>query len=115
MSDAASNTSDHLDLIWGAEAIAEALNLKTTRQAVWFLENGHIPCRKIGRRWVTAGSAALTALMNVGPGFGQVIGPAGNFSTLPDTAKAILCLAMLLGRLEYMALLILFTPAFWRW
>ncbi|WP_394170922.1 TrkH family potassium uptake protein [Saccharospirillum alexandrii] len=64
---------------------------------------------------VTAGSAALTALMNVGPGFGQVIGPASNFSTLPDTAKAILCLAMLLGRLEYMALLILFTPAFWRW
>ncbi|MEP4545604.1 MAG: TrkH family potassium uptake protein [Saccharospirillum sp.] len=64
---------------------------------------------------VTAGSAALTALMNVGPGFGELIGPAGNFSTLPDTAKAILCLAMLLGRLEYMALLILFTPAFWRW
>ncbi|MEX1058015.1 MAG: TrkH family potassium uptake protein [Natronospirillum sp.] len=64
---------------------------------------------------ITAGSAALTALMNVGPGFGEVIGPAGNFSTLPDTAKAILCLAMLLGRLEYMALLILFTPAFWRW
>ncbi|WP_051207920.1 TrkH family potassium uptake protein [Saccharospirillum impatiens] len=64
---------------------------------------------------VTAGSAALTALMNFGPGFGDIIGPAGNFSTLPDTAKAILCLAMLLGRLEYMALLILFTPAFWRW
>lgn len=64
---------------------------------------------------VTAGSAALTALMNVGPGFGDLIGPAGNFSTLPDTAKVILCLAMLLGRLEYMTLLILFTPAFWRW
>lgn len=57
MSDAASNTSDHLDLIWGAEAIAEALNLKTTRQAFWFLENGHIPCRKIGRRWVVSRQA----------------------------------------------------------
>ncbi len=48
MSDIASNSTDQLDLIWGAEAIAEALNLKTTRQAFWFLENGHIPLARLG-------------------------------------------------------------------
>ncbi|MDT8399488.1 MAG: TrkH family potassium uptake protein [Pseudomonadales bacterium] len=64
---------------------------------------------------VTALSASLTALMNVGPGFGPIIGPAGNFSTLPDAAKYILSIAMLLGRLEYLALVIIFTRGFWRW
>lgn len=64
---------------------------------------------------VTAGSAALTALMNVGPGLGDVVGPSGNFSTLSDSAKLLLCLAMLLGRLEYLVLIILLTPQFWRW
>lgn len=64
---------------------------------------------------VTAGSAALTALMNVGPGFGDIIGPAGNFAGLNAPAKLILCLAMVMGRLEYLALIILFTPRFWRW
>ena len=64
---------------------------------------------------VTAGSAALTALMNVGPGFGDTIGPAGNFASLNAPAKLILCVAMVMGRLEYLALIILFTPRFWRW
>lgn len=63
----------------------------------------------------TAFSAALTALMNVGPGFGDVIGPSGNFSTLSSTAKLILCVAMLLGRLEYLALIILLSRRFWTW
>ncbi len=64
---------------------------------------------------VTSGSAALTALMNVGPGFGDIIGPAGNFSSLNAPAKLILCVAMVMGRLEYLAMIILFTPRFWRW
>lgn len=63
---------------------------------------------------VTSTTGALTALMNVGPGLGDVIGPAGNFKSLPDAAKWALCFGMLLGRLEYLALLILFTPMFWR-
>jgi trk system potassium uptake protein TrkH len=62
---------------------------------------------------VTALSGALTCLTNVGPGLGDVIGPAGNFSTLPDAAKWILALAMLLGRLEILAVLVIFTPVFW--
>ncbi|WP_108126127.1 TrkH family potassium uptake protein [Saccharospirillum mangrovi] len=64
---------------------------------------------------VTATSAALTALMNIGPGLGAIIGPAGNFSSLNDVAKLLLCVAMLLGRLEFLALIVPFTPGFWRW
>ncbi|MGH6898943.1 MAG: TrkH family potassium uptake protein [Geminicoccaceae bacterium] len=68
----------------------------------------------LGLDYMTAMSGALTALANVGPGLGEIIGPAGNFSTLPASAKWLLSAAMLLGRLELFTVLILFTPAFWR-
>lgn len=64
---------------------------------------------------VTAVTGAATAVANVGPGLGSVIGPAGNFATLPDGAKWWLSLGMLLGRLEILTLLVLFTPAYWRY
>ncbi len=63
---------------------------------------------------LTSISGAATAIANVGPGLGPIIGPAGNFSTLPDEAKWILSLAMLVGRLELMVVLVLFTARFWR-
>ncbi len=63
---------------------------------------------------MTSISGAATAVMNVGPGLGDVIGPAGNFSSLSDTAKLALSAGMLLGRLEFLTILVLFTPAFWR-
>ncbi|MFV2091789.1 MAG: TrkH family potassium uptake protein [Hyphomicrobiales bacterium] len=63
---------------------------------------------------VTAFSAAASALANVGPGLGEVVGPAGNYSTLPDTAKWALAAGMLVGRLELFTVLVLFVPAFWR-
>ena len=56
----------------------------------------------------------MTAITNVGPGLGPIIGPAGNFATLPDAAKWLLTLAMLAGRLEVLALLVAFDPDFWR-
>jgi trk system potassium uptake protein TrkH len=59
-------------------------------------------------------SGALTALANVGPGHGAVIGPSGNFASLPDSAKWLLSAAMLLGRLELFTVLVLFAPSFWR-
>jgi trk system potassium uptake protein TrkH len=68
----------------------------------------------VGLDFETAVSGALTALCNVGPGVGATIGPAGNFSTLPDAAKWILSLGMYLGRLEMLTVFVLFTPAFWR-
>lgn len=67
-----------------------------------------------GLDFITAMSGALTALTNVGPGLGDTIGPAGNFSSLPDAAKWIITMAMLLGRLEILAVLVIFTPVFWR-
>lgn len=62
----------------------------------------------------TAISAAATAIGNVGPGIGPVVGPAGNFSSVPDPAKWVLTAAMLLGRLELFTLIVLFDPDFWR-
>lgn len=63
---------------------------------------------------VTSLTATLTALCNVGPGLGPIVGPAGNFSTLSDYAKWILSITMLLGRLEILAVLVLLMPTFWR-
>ncbi|RKE94428.1 TrkH family potassium uptake protein [Sulfitobacter guttiformis] len=67
-----------------------------------------------GLDFVTSVSGAATALGNIGPGLGDIIGPAGNFSSLNDPAKWILTLAMLLGRLELMVVYVLFTVKFWR-
>jgi trk system potassium uptake protein TrkH len=64
--------------------------------------------------FLTSASAAATSLTNVGPGLGPTIGPVGNFSSLPDGAKWLLCFAMLLGRLELLTVLMLFVPQFWR-
>ena len=63
---------------------------------------------------LTSLTGASTAFMNVGPGLGDVIGPAGNFAPLTDTAKWLLAVAMILGRLEFIAIVILFTRTFWR-
>jgi trk system potassium uptake protein TrkH len=68
----------------------------------------------LGIDMTTALSATAQAISNVGPGLGPVVGPAGNFSSLPDAAKWLLALAMLLGRLEIFTILLLFDPEFWR-
>ena len=67
----------------------------------------------LGLDVVTAASGAATALANVGPGLGPTIGPAGTFASLPDAAKWLLSGAMLLGRLELLTVLVLFTRRFW--
>lgn len=67
-----------------------------------------------GLDFVTSVSGAATALANVGPGLGETIGPAGNFSSLNDVAKWILSAAMLIGRLELTAVYAILTLRFWR-
>lgn len=62
---------------------------------------------------ITSISGAVASLANVGPGLGETIGPAGNYSTLNPAAKWILAVGMLLGRLEFMSVLVLFTRVFW--
>ncbi|MCB1754391.1 MAG: TrkH family potassium uptake protein [Gammaproteobacteria bacterium] len=60
---------------------------------------------------ITAFSAVAACLNNLGPGLGQV---GANYASLGDGPLAILCIAMLLGRLEIFTFLVLFTPAFWK-
>ncbi|EKE68049.1 TrkH family potassium uptake protein [Gallaecimonas xiamenensis] len=68
----------------------------------------------MGLDLVTSFTAAITSVTNVGPGLGDLIGPAGNFANLPDGAKWLLSLGMLLGRLEILTVVAVLTPAFWR-
>ena len=67
-----------------------------------------------GLDFLSAISGAATSISNVGPGLGDMIGPNGNFSEVSDLSKWILSFAMLLGRLEIFAVLVLFLPSFWR-
>ena len=66
-----------------------------------------------GLDFTTSISGAATSISNVGPGLGELIGPNGNFSQLPDFSKWILSFGMILGRLELFAILVLFLPSFW--
>ncbi|MDQ0505326.1 TrkH family potassium uptake protein [Xanthobacter agilis] len=67
----------------------------------------------IGLDLVTAFSAAVSCLANVGPGLGPVVGPSSNYAGLPDSAIWLLTLAMMLGRLEILTALVLLLPRFW--
>ncbi len=67
-----------------------------------------------GLDFVTSISGAASSISNVGPGLGEIIGPDGNYKSLPDLSKWILTIGMLLGRLELFAVLVLFFPSFWR-
>ena len=68
----------------------------------------------LGLDFITATSGAGTALANVGPGLGPTIGPSGNFSSLPDAAKWVMAVGMLLGRLEIFTVIVLFSRHFWQ-
>jgi len=67
-----------------------------------------------GLDFITAISGSASAISNVGPGLGDIIGPNGNFSNLPSFSKLCLSFGMLLGRLELFAVLVLFFPSFWK-
>ena len=67
-----------------------------------------------GLDFITSISGAASSISNVGPGLGDIIGPNGNYKSIPDISKWILSLGMLLGRLELFAVLVLFFPSFWR-
>ena len=68
----------------------------------------------VGLDFITAMSGAATSISNVGPGLGPTIGPAGNFQSLPDSAKWILSIGMFIGRLELFAILVMLSPNFWK-
>ena len=68
----------------------------------------------LGVDFETATSASATALANVGPGIGTVVGPAGNFKELSDAVKWMLSWEMIVGRLEIMSVYVLLLPSFWK-
>ena len=68
----------------------------------------------LGLDTITSLSAAAASIANVGPGLGEIIGPQGHYGSLSYATKWVLCVAMLLGRLELFTILVLFTPHFWR-
>jgi trk system potassium uptake protein TrkH len=61
----------------------------------------------------TAFTCSIACLGNIGPGLSQV-GPSENFSWMPDSAKWMLSLSMLIGRLEVYTVIVLFLPQFWK-
>ena len=67
-----------------------------------------------GLDFITSISGSVSALANIGPGLGDQIGPAGNYSELNDFAKWVLAAAMLIGRLELISVFAIFTVGFWR-
>ncbi len=68
----------------------------------------------LGLDFITSISGAASAIGNVGPGLGEVIGPTGTFNSIPDLGKILLCFGMILGRLEIFAILVMFSPSFWK-
>jgi len=64
--------------------------------------------------FLTSFSAAASAISNVGPGLGSIIGPNGSYSSLPNGAKWILSLTMLVGRLELFTFLVILSISFWK-
>lgn len=68
----------------------------------------------VGLDLISALSGSAQALSNVGPGLGAIIGPAGNYKSLPDLAKWIMAFEMILGRLELFSVIVLFSRTFWR-
>ena len=67
-----------------------------------------------GLDFLTCFSAAASAVSNVGPGLGDIIGPEGNYGSLTSYSKIILIFTMFLGRLEMLTILVLFLPSFWK-
>lgn len=67
-----------------------------------------------GLDFITSISAAVSAISNVGPGLGDIIGANGNYSSLNSNCKIILTLTMFLGRLEMLTILVILVPSFWK-
>ena len=68
----------------------------------------------LGLDFLTALSASASAISNVGPGVGEIIGPNGNYSGINVIGKWVLAFTMLIGRLEIFTILVLFSKNFWK-
>lgn len=76
--------------------------------SILLLENGHSDCD-----YVTASTASVATLCTIGPGLNRV-GAIENYGWFTDASKSVMCILMLIGRLEIFAVAVLFSPRFWR-
>jgi trk system potassium uptake protein TrkH len=68
----------------------------------------------LGYDFITSVTAAVSTITNTGPGAARAISASGNYAFFGNSAKYVLCFAMLLGRLEIMTVLVIFTKSFWK-
>ncbi|PPR75957.1 MAG: Trk system potassium uptake protein TrkI [Alphaproteobacteria bacterium MarineAlpha3_Bin4] len=68
----------------------------------------------LGLDFLTAFSSAATAIANVGPALGPIVGPSGTFQPLPEAAKWLMAGGMLVGRLELFTVFVMLSHSFWR-
>jgi trk system potassium uptake protein TrkH len=99
------------DIVLPEKTISRTIGL--TVFYIGLLWGGFVFMSALGLPFEEAISSVTTCMGSVGPGLGS-IGPYGNYADIPSPGKAALSFFMLAGRLEIFALLVLFTPAFWR-
>jgi trk system potassium uptake protein TrkH len=95
------------------ESVAQAV-AGTTCIYILALFGGFLVMSGLGLEGISALSAVATTMGNVGPGLGTV-GPNQNYAFIPDAGKLVLTGLMLIGRLEFVTVLALLQPMFWRW
>jgi len=101
----------------GGETVPEAMVSAIAGMAVLYvlaLGAGFLCMSALGLDVVTAFSSVAASVGNVGPGLGAV-GPARDFAFIPDIGKLVLAGLMLVGRLEFVTVMALVSPSFWRW
>ncbi len=106
-----------MPLKFGGSVISEGVISKIIGLVILYfaiLIAGFLIMSALGLDNLTALSSVTASLGNVGPGLGSV-GPTENYFLIPPLGKGVLIFCMLAGRLELFTLLVLFTPAFWRW
>ena len=105
-----------LNLRVGDETVSEGVVASVTGYfCLWILVFlfGTTSLSAFGIDVETSASAVLATLNNIGPGLAAV-GPSANFAALPDVVKLLLSTFMILGRLEFYAVVALVVPSFWR-
>jgi trk system potassium uptake protein TrkH len=101
----------------GGEAVPEPMVSAIAGMAVLYvlsLGAGFIFMSALGLDALTALSATIASVGNMGPGLAGV-GPAQNYAFIPDAGKLVLAGLMLVGRLEFVTVMALVSPSFWRW
>jgi trk system potassium uptake protein TrkH len=101
----------------GGNVVSESVATKTVSMAIIYFSvavTAFLIMSGLGLDTVTALSAVVSAIGNVGPGLGAV-GPLENFASVPALGKGVLIFCMIAGRLEFFTMLMLFIPAFWKW